>query len=166
MTSSTSQCLESSSRHGGLHLCLCCSRASGSSSQEDHYTPTYAAHAYIQSTHVFACACSPVAGAEQERKKINPRAPIPSRGDMFRASAAEALAQPPRILLSPHVTFDCDPIGTPDLARSALAIYRGKHLQASSSLVNFRHTHMHPTRLCQKKMTYNTITCSPSRQNS
>lgn len=69
---------------------------------------------------------------------------------MFRASA-EALAQPPRNL-SPHVTFDCDPIGTPDLASSALAIYRGGHLQASSSslLFDFIYPHVAYTALPNK----------------
>ena len=157
----------------GLHLCLYCSRASGSSSQKDHCAPTRMAHACMQSTHVYLHVPARLKQEPSKGKKNSP----PSRSNdpswvsleatcevLFRASAG-ALAQPPRNL-SPHVTFDCDPIGTPDLARSALAIYRGKHLQASSSLVNFRHTHMQPTRLCQKKMTYNTITCSPSRQNS
>ena len=47
----------------------------------------------------------------QARKKITLRAPIhrEARGDIFRASAGTCATTR---ILSPHVTFDCDPIGT------------------------------------------------------
>jgi hypothetical protein len=52
---------------------------------------------------------------------------------VLRASA-EALAQPPRIL-SPHVTFDCDPIGKPDLARRPLQSTGGSSLPVSAGII-------------------------------
>jgi hypothetical protein len=65
-------------------------------------------------------ACSKAGAVAQEQEKLI-LAPIhPSRGDILRARSVhqQALAQP--LTLSPHVTFNCDPIGKPALARRPL----------------------------------------------
>ena len=78
---------------------------------------------HTEYTCIFACACSPKAGAEHGGEK---KIPILARSnnpswvrrtcEVFRASEQKALAQPLRNL-SPHATFGCDPIGMTDLAR-------------------------------------------------
>ena len=55
---------------------------------------------------------------------------------MFRAVVHQQrhLAQPPHTL-TPHVTFDCDSIGTPDLARPPLQYTGGSSLPASAGII-------------------------------